>query len=354
MNKLYQKYISFLYIKNFFIIFLALEFFYVGIDLLSNIKDLPTSANLQLLYIFYNAQIAANYTLPLSLVFAMISLKFSMIRSNELISFYTSGISKNQIIYPILLSSLFFTFVLICLNFTSFAQAAQFRSNILHFNKISNDTTNLFVKYNDQYVYFRSLNPLKKIAKDIKIFNTEKGILRQIITSKQAVFRSNIWELENANIITLPKNKTLGSSGLKSENVKKIFVLRNFKPNIIDTIHDGTNTLNAYDGIDAYLFLQKQNADTTSVRANVYSLVIFPLFAPFMLCILFFYMPAIGRFFNIAFLGFIFIFITLCIWGIVFVASKFAANGVLLPEIAILLPIVVLAFYSFFLFFKHR
>ena len=47
---LYARYVGWVYLKTFLIVFGALELFYVGIDLLTNLKELPASANLQLLY----------------------------------------------------------------------------------------------------------------------------------------------------------------------------------------------------------------------------------------------------------------------------------------------------------------
>lgn len=353
MDKLYQKYVGFLYVKNFLIIFLALEFFYVGVDLLSNLKDLPTSANLQLLYVYYNAQLAMNYTLPLSLVFAMISSKISMIRSNELVSLYASGISRSQVITPLFITSMFLTFILIGLNFTSFAYSVEYKSNILKYNRISNDSSRLFVKYDDKYIYFNSLNPVKKTATDVKIFDTNKTSLKRIISSKKAVFTNGAWFFKEANVTTLPKDKRLGKEGFSIKPLKNITLLRGFKPTIIDTLHDGKASLSVVDAYDAMRFLGSQGADVSWAKSALYSFIFFPLFAPFMVVILFFYMPPTGRFFNMALLGFLFIFITLCVWGVIFVLSKFSANSIILPELAVILPIVFMGFYALKLFYKN-
>ena len=69
--KIITKYLLLKYLKYFFIILISLEFFFVGIDLLQNLSDLPNSANLQLLYVMYNAFFTFTITLPLSLVFGM-------------------------------------------------------------------------------------------------------------------------------------------------------------------------------------------------------------------------------------------------------------------------------------------
>ena len=60
------------YFLNFIIVLASLEFFFVGIDFLQNFKDLPQSANLQLLYLLYNSFFTLTLTLPLSLSFAWV------------------------------------------------------------------------------------------------------------------------------------------------------------------------------------------------------------------------------------------------------------------------------------------
>ena len=118
--KLYARYVGWVYIKSFLIVFLALELFYVGIDLLTNLKDLPPSANLQLLYVGLTALSAISYVLPLSLIFALIILHVNMVRSNELISFYALGISKNKLILTPFLIALFVTIFYVGIIFTHF------------------------------------------------------------------------------------------------------------------------------------------------------------------------------------------------------------------------------------------
>ncbi|EOI6285789.1 hypothetical protein ACMU6F_001754, partial [Campylobacter jejuni] len=50
---IFFRFISGIYLKNFFIIFFSLLGFYCGIDLLLNFKDLPKAANLDLLYVMF-------------------------------------------------------------------------------------------------------------------------------------------------------------------------------------------------------------------------------------------------------------------------------------------------------------
>ena len=91
------KYIIEKYLKNFIIILLSLEIFFVGIDFLQNFKSIPQSANLQLLYIFYNAFFTLTLTLPLSIVFAWISTLITFIKNNEYVAFYSLGAGRRDI-----------------------------------------------------------------------------------------------------------------------------------------------------------------------------------------------------------------------------------------------------------------
>ncbi len=85
---------------------MGLQVFFIGMDLMQNFKKLPDSANLQILYVIFKFLYAINYTLPLSVVFALIASKFYLIRSNELVSLYALGISKRRLLTPFFFTSL--------------------------------------------------------------------------------------------------------------------------------------------------------------------------------------------------------------------------------------------------------
>ena len=354
MIKLYQRYVGFLYLKNFTIIFLALEFFYVGIDLITNLKELPVSANLQLLYMLFNAMSAVNYALPLSLVFAMIVTKFAMIRSNELICMYSVGISKSQLIFPLFTTSIFLVIVYIGLNFTSFTYANEYRTNLLKYNRIASISSDLFLKFEGKYIYFRELDPIKQEAKDVKIFTTVGTELKEIIAAKRGVFLNDAWKLYDVRITKKPTVSLLSDAGLSIADYENLVALKGFRPKIIENVHQGKVTLSILDAIDAIRFFSSQGVNINGIKSNLYTLLLFPLFAPLMVVILFYYLPPSGRFFNLALLSFGFVFVTLSVWGLLFVLGKLAANSVILPELGIALPIFVMALVAFSLFHKHR
>lgn len=354
MGKMYQRYLSYLYIKNFLIIFFSLEFFYVGVDVLSNLKRLPSSANLQFIYVGLNSLLAVNYALPLGLVFALIATKIFLIRSNELISLYASGISRSQVVFPFFIASLMITLFLIGLNFTPFAKANEYKSNLVHHNTIASNSQNIFVKYKESYIYFKKLNPIQKEAVDIKIFKTKNGVLEEIMQAKKGVFQHNLWQFFDVQTLKIPKEKHFSSNGLMQSSQKSLKALKNFKPTIIDSMQKGKIALSVIEAKDALTFLSKQGANTDIIKSNLFNMVFFPLFAPLMSVILFYHFPPIGRFANLAIFSSISIFITLCTWGIIFVLGRFSANSVIAPEFGIILPIIILGIYALHLFYKHR
>lgn len=352
--KLFQKYILFNYLKNFFIIFLSLEFFYVGIDLLSNYQDLPNSANLQLLYIVFKSLDAVNYAVPLSIVFSMIMTKFAMIRSNELVTLYSIGITKKAIVVPLFLCSLLISLLYISLNFTSFAYALEYSRNLLKYNTIGANSSELFLKNNNEYVYFQKLDPIRKQASGIKIFTVINNDLTQIISAKKGYFNQDSWILEDVIIKKKPIVSTIDSSGIVQSVQEKYITLKDFRPKIIENIYKGEYDMSIIDALDAFQFYSSQNVNLDRIKTLLYAHVLFPLFAPLLVVILFYKLPISNRFFNLALLTFVFIFVTLSTWGILFILIKLSSTSVIIPELGVMLPILLLGIAALRLHYKEN
>ena len=352
--KLFQRYIIFNYLKNFFIIFLSLEFFYIGIDVLSNYTKFPDSANLQLLYVVFKTLDAVNYSVPLSVVFAMIVTKFSMIKSNELVTLYAIGITKKSVVKPLFLSALGISLIYISLNFTSFAYSYEYSRNLLKYSTIATNSTSLFLKNNNEYIYFKKLDPIKKQATGIKIFRVKDNDLTRIVSAKSAYFYNNSWVLKDATIKTKPKITSIYNKGFTQIKQVRYVTLKDFRPKIIENIHKGEYNMSIIDTVDALSFFASQNINLDRVKTLLYSHILFPLFAPLLVVILFYNLPISNRFFNMAFLSFIFIFTTLSIWGILFILTKLSSTSVIFPELGVILPIFILAFYALRLYYKEN
>lgn len=352
--KLFSRYVGFVYFKYFLILFIALEFFYIGIDILTNLKDLPKSANLQLLYVGLTSLSAISYTLPLSLIFALIITKFNMIRSNELVSFYSLGISKNSLIASPFFIALFITLGYILLNTTPFAYATEYQKNISNFNQINRTSSDMFLKYEGKYIYIKELNPLASAANDIKIFDYDGNKLISKVEAKSAVYDSKKWSLNDVNTTTLPKTLEPAKAGLSWEVKKLEEGLKGFDPKTIVSVYDSANSYTIPSAFNSIQIFKNQGVNVNGIKASLYNMIFFPLFAPFMVLILYYYLPITARFFNLALLSFGFFIATLCVWGMLFVLVRFSLNGVVLPEIGIIMPILTLFLFSLYLVFKNR
>ena len=351
---LYARYVGWLYFKYFAILFIALTLFYVGIDILTNLKDMPASANLKLLYFGLTSLTAVNYVLPLALIFALITSKFSMIRSNELVSFYALGIDKNRLIKPPFYIALAITFIYVGLNFTPFAYAYEYGRNIVKLSNLSRTSSDIFLKFEGKFVYMDSLNPISGEAKDVRIFDINGSNLRSATFGESGKFVDDAWLLKNAKIVNLPQNIKLGEKGLDIKTPSELKTLENFKPKTIESASAESSAITIPDAVDYILAFKDEGIGLNSTKTTLYNLAFAPFFAPFMVLIIYYFLPVTGRFFNLALKSFIFTIASLCVWGALFVMMRFARNGVVSPEIGVLLPIILLGAYAFYLHFKSR
>lgn len=351
---LYVRYVGWLYFKYFMILFVALTLFYVGIDILTNLKDMPASANLKLLYFGLTSLTAVNYVLPLALIFALITSKFSMIRSNELVSFYALGIDKNRLIKPPFYIALAITLIYVGLNFTPFAYAYEYGRNIVKLSNLSRTSSDIFLKFEGKFVYMDSLNPISGEAKDVRIFDINGSNLRSATFGESGKFIDDAWLLKNAKIVNLPQNIKLGEKGLDIKTPSELKTLENFKPKTIESASAESSAITIPDAVDYILAFKDEGIGLNSTKTTLYNLAFAPFFAPFMVLIIYYFLPVTGRFFNLALKSFIFTIASLCVWGALFVMMRFARNGVVSPEVGVLLPIILLGAYAFYLRFGSR
>ena len=351
--KIYQRYISFIYIKNFLIVFMALQFFYLGIDLMQNFRKLPDSANLQILYLLYTFLNAINFTLPLSLVIAMIISKFNLIRTNEIVAMYALGVSKNSLIKPIFFTSIVVTIFYILLNFTNFTYSKEYAKNILHHSTVMTSSNNLFLKYNNSYIFIQKLDPLKKRAYGIRIFKIEDRDLRAITKAKSADFVKEYWVLNDIEIVKKPPidKKDAKLSKISYNHYK---TLKGFKPKIIENVYEGKSSFSIKDAYQAIRLFLSQNVNISKIKASLFAMLVFPFFAPLLNMILFYHLPISSRFFNLAIVSSAFVFASLLVWAILFMLIKMSVNGVINPEFGIIFPIFILASFASYLYLKNR
>ena len=336
------KYILKRYLINFIIVLASLELFFVGIDFLQTFKELPPSANLQLLYLFYNSFFTLTLTLPLSLVFAWVVTLAIFIKNNELVAFLSLGIKSSKIYIPAILVSFILLLCLIGLQATPLAYSYEQKRKIFHNEYFTNLKENIFLKYNDNFVYIKKLYPLEKRAEDIHIFKMNKDDITESITAPKAYFQNNRWYIIDATIVKKPQNIEWENSKLEISHEKFLHILEGFKPKILDNVYGTKSSYSIIDAMYAFALLSKQGVNTDSIRASLYYQVLVPFFILPIMIFIYKNSAINSRFFNLGQFVNFGIFGTIIVWGVFFMLHKFSYGGVLLPEFSLLLPIILL------------
>jgi len=321
--------------------------FMVGFDYMGNADELSSSANLLLIYLVYKSFFAIDMLLPLALVFAMISTKIFLIRSNALVSFFSLGYSRVDILRPFVVVSSVIIFLFISLHsWSSFARADEFSNNIRTNAQYLSPTRDLFFTYKGQYVYFSKMLPLQEKAEDIRVFSVKDGSLKEVLVAKEASYRDGYWHIKEADIIKKPNDLSFSSTGMKVSSVHDLKILEGFRPKILDQVYEGKVNFTIKNAIDAILLLDKQNINTSSIKGALYKIFIYPLFVPCLIVIIFFFVPMSVRFLNVSLFSFGAILATLLIWGILFMLIELSNTKTIPSEIGVIAPVVLLFFIA--------
>ena len=348
--KILTKYILRKYLKNFIIVLISLELFFVGIDFLQNFKSLPSSANLQLLYILYNSFFTLTLALPLSIVFGWIITIVLFVRSNELVAFNSLGATNKQIYSPVINVSIFLILSLIILQSTPLAYSYEQKKKIIDNEYFISTKNDIFLKYNNYYVYFKKLLPLEKKAQDVHIFKVENNDVIETIIAKNAYFQNNRWYVVDAKIVSKPKELKLDSSKLDIKYEKFLHTLEGFKPKILDNVYETKSNFSIFDAVSAMILLSNQGISTDKIRGIIYNQIVVVYFVIPILMLIFAYASLNSRFFNMGKFVSLSVFGTLIIWGIFFMLFKFSNGGILIPEISILLPMLIWFIIAFYIY----
>ncbi len=347
------KYLLEKFMKYFFIILFSLEIFFIGIDFIQNLNSLPSSANLQLLYLFYNSFFTLTITLPLSLAFAWIVTITFLIKNNELVSFYSLGISHKYILVPIITISTAITIILISLQMTPLAYSYEEKQKILNNQYFVSEQSNIFLKYNEYFIYFKKLYPLEKKAIDIHIFKTKNNDIVETIVGKKAYYQNNKWYVLDTKITKKPEKIDWVNSKLDITYEKFLFTLEGFEPKIINNVYKANVQFSIIDAIYTILLLDNQDFNTNKIKAILYSQIFTPFFIIPIIILIFIFSSASSRFFNTATFISSAIFFTLFVWGLMFLLQKLALGSVVLAEVAIIVPLILLFAITYYLYKKR-
>jgi len=346
--KHYFYYLFKLYIKNVLAILLGLSLAFAAMDYFQHVQKLSVSGSYKILYIYYKWEEALGLLYPLSIVFALIMTKLTLIRNNTMGALHAFGYDKKRLIKPFLLAAFIVYGIFTFLHTTKFSYAGD-KAELLLKNQIdAYNVNNLFFKYNDTFVYIDELDPIAKKIADITIFKVEDYQVRYTIHAPIAVFDGKVWDARDATLRThIYKDGELVKYTI--EQKKSIKTLKGYKPKIIESLYEG-KALNIVDAYYTWALLDRQNLNSDKIRAVFYDKVIVPLFAIALVVILFFKLPFHARMMNMGAGIALSLGSTFMIWGILFGLNQMGTNGVLIPEVTAILPILLLWIYAVYIY----
>ncbi|QKF73733.1 lipooligosaccharide transport system, ABC transporter permease component LptG [Aliarcobacter faecis] len=347
-----SKYLLEKYLKNFVIVLISLEIFFVGIDYLQNFKNIPESANLQLLYILYNAFFTLTLALPLSIVFAWIVTLVVFIKNNEFVAFNALGASRKDILSPIVFSALTLIFTLITLQTTPLAYSYDQKKKILDNEYFSSTKNDIFLKFDDYFVYFKKLLPLEQKAEDVHVFKIKDNELVETIIAKTGKFKDDKWEINDVKIVQKPSIIDINNSKLDIGYIDSLTILEGFKPKILNNVYENKSEYSLFDAISAWMILSKQEINTQKIRSIIYNQLFIPFFIFPILFLIYAYSSLNSRFFNLGKFVSSSVFGTLVVWGVFFMLYKLTNSGAIIPELSIILPLFMWFLFSTYFYFK--
>ena len=113
----------------------------------------------------------------------------------------------------------------------------------------------------------------------------------------------------------------------------------------MESLYEG-RALSLLDAYEAWKLMQAQRLDSSKVRASLYGKSIMPFFSLALVIILFFKIPYHARMMRQGIVIVLSLGATFVIWGVLFGLHQIGANGVILPEVASILPVILLWFYA--------
>ncbi len=349
------RYIALHYLKYFFIILAALVMFMVGFDYMTYAHKLSSSANLLLIYLVYKAFFAVDMLLPLSLIFSMISTKIFLIRSNALVSLFSLGYTRVDVLKPFVIVSSVIIILFISLHsWSSFARANEFSNNIRKNSQYLSPTRDLFFTYKGEYIYFSKLLPLQEKAENIRVFTVKDNSLKSVLVAKEASYRNDFWFIKKADIIIKPDDLSFSSNGMRVVASKDLEILGGFRPKILDQVYEGKVNFTISDAFDAMTLLDSQNINTSSIKGALYKIFIYPFFVPCLIVIIFFFVPVSVRFVNVSLFSFGAILATLLVWGMLFMLIELSNTKTIPSEMGVIAPVVLLFLIAIRQWRKYR
>ncbi|GHV05490.1 hypothetical protein AGMMS50229_08650 [Campylobacterota bacterium] len=337
-----DRYIAMLYLRYTALIAASLVGFFCMMDIIGSQGKMGDSANLIMLYVLFRACASLEIVLPLALIFGAIVTKIQLIRLNELTAAYSLGASRLRVLRVFVSISFAISLAYIAACSTDFAYFGDQADAIKEERFFASTTKDLFLKYDNRYIYISELSPIDNRARGIDIMEVENGEMSRYISAKNGFFEDNAWQLDDVTVTIKPSFAALGGDGLTKQRFDRLVALEGFRPDIMDTIFESKHTYSLIDAVRSWGLLDEQNMNTDRIRAVIYAAIVMPLFAPLFVVMIFVFVPISPRFFNVALFSSLAMLWTLVGWGSIVVLTELAKNGAIAPEAALLTPFALL------------
>lgn len=349
---LYFEYLAKWYLKNLLAVLFGLSFAFTVIDYFQHVQQFNVATNYKILYMFYMWEVALGLLYPLAIIFALIMTKLALIKNNTMGAFHAFGYDKKRLFTPLFTVASVTYLIFVALNSTEFSYAKDKASFIIDNEMDTNAVDDLFFKYNDTFVYITKLHPIEKKITDITIFKVQGYQVLYTINAPVATFDGEKWTAYDAIVKThIYENDELKRYTV--EHKKRIDTLEGYKPKIIESLYAG-KSLNIVDAYHTWKLLEKQNLNSDKIRAVLYDKVVMPLSSMALLLILFFKLPFHARMMNVGAVVALALGTTFMIWGALYGLSQIGLNGVLIPELTVILPIVLLVSAAVYIYFTDE
>ena len=349
---LHFRYLARHYIVNILALLMGLTIAFATIDYFQHSLQLEHSSNYKILYLYYKWQEALALLYPLAIIFAGIMTKISLIKSSNMVVLHSFGYTKKALFFPFLTVAVMIYILFALLHMTEFSYAKDKAEVLLHKKIDAYAVNDLFFIYQGDFIYVKKLDPLKKTMEGLSLFKLSGNDLLFSLHAKKAVYKEGIWEAHD--IVT--KRLIYDRNGLKryvTETKEKMDTLKGYKPKMIESIYEG-KALSVLDTYMTWKVLEKQGLNTRKLRASFYYKMIFPLFSIVLLLILFFKIPFHARYMNLPLVIASSLGVTFLLWGIFFALNQMGHNGVILPELAMPLPMLLLWLYALRIYFRGK
>ena len=350
--KLYFVYLAKHYFINFVALLLGLSLAFAMIDYFQHSQQLQLSSNYLILYLFLMWQEALAQLYPIAIVFAGIMTQVSLIKSSNMVVLYSFGYTKRQLFLPFFTVAMMMYLLFVGLHTTEFSYAKDKAQAMLEDGVRAYAVNDLFFYYEGDFVYAKTLDPIKKEMTKITLFRLSGNDLLYTVHAKEAKFDGEAW---NAKDIVI-KKLVYDDNNLKRYTVEEqdeLSTLSGYKPKMIESIYEG-RALNIVDANQAWRLMSKQNLNTKKLRASLNNKVIFPLFSIGLLLVLFFKIPFHARYMNLPVVLSLSLGVTFLIWGVLFALNQMGNSGVISPEVAIPAPIALIILYAAYIYFRGK